>query len=107
MEKVILNIFGMHCASCSAIIENALKKKKGVFSINVNFASEKAYLDYNPDEINIERIQKIIEKLGYRVKEERVGQEAPDHHKEEKIREIKKLKTRFITAFIFGLPIIY
>ena len=106
-QRTILNISGMHCASCSAIIENALKKEKGVFSINVNIASEKAYLDYNPDEINIDRIQEVIEKLGYKAGEESAEQETHDHHKEAKIQEIKKLKTRVIAAFIFGLPIIY
>jgi len=95
-QKSILNISGMHCASCSAIIENALKKEKGVFSINVNFASEKAYLEYNSAEINIERIQKVIEKLGYEAGEESAEQETHDHH-----------KIRLLAAFIFGLPIIY
>jgi len=97
----------MHCASCSATIENALKKEKGIFSINVNLASEKAYLDYNPVEIDVSEIKKIIEKLGYKSEEENIGAETHDHHKEEKIQEIKKLKKRFIAAFVFGLPIIY
>lgn len=108
MEKTILQISGMHCASCSAIIENALKKEKGVFSVNVNIASEKGYLDYNPAETNIDKIRKVIEKLGYKATEEREKtEESEDHHKESKTKEIKKLKKRFILAFIFGLPIIY
>jgi len=107
MEKIILKVSGMHCASCSAIIENALKNEEGIKSINVNFATEKAYLEFDSIEISIARIQKIIEKLGYKAAEETTEEEMHDHHKEAKTQEIKKLKKRFILALIFSLPIIY
>ncbi|MFH1956394.1 MAG: heavy metal translocating P-type ATPase [Patescibacteria group bacterium] len=107
MEKTILKISGMHCASCSAIIENALKKEESIKSANVNFASEKLYLEFDSIEISIARIQKIIEKLGYKVIEEAAEEEMRDHHKEAKAQEIQKLKKRFIFALIFSLPIIY
>ena len=107
MEKTILNISGMHCASCSAIIENALKQEAGIKSANVNFASEKLYLEFDSVEISIARIQKIIEKLGYQTTEETAEEKAHDHHKEAKTQEIQKLKKQFIFALIFSLPIIY
>ncbi|MBU4421701.1 heavy metal translocating P-type ATPase [Patescibacteria group bacterium] len=105
--KTTLNITGMHCASCSANIENVLKKETGVKSANVNFATEKAYLEFDSIEISIARIQKIIEKLGYKASEEGFGKEMEDHHKEEKIQEVKDLKIRLITALIFGIPLLY
>jgi len=106
-QKTILKISGMHCASCAANIENALKKEAGVNSANVNFASEKLYLEFDSVEISIARIQKIIEKLGYKATEETVEEEMHDHHKEAKTQEIRKLKKRFIFALFFSLPIIY
>jgi Cu+-exporting ATPase len=107
MEKTILNISGMHCASCAANIENALRKEEGIKTANVNFAAEKLYLEFDPIEISIARIQKIIEKLGYKATEETAEEEIHDHHKEAKAQEIQKLKKRFIFALIFSLPIIY
>ena len=107
MEKTILKISGMHCASCAANIENALRKEAGVKSANINFAAEKLYLEFDPREISIARIQKIIEKLGYKATEETFEEEMRDHHKEAKVQEIQKLKKRFIFALIFSLPIIY
>lgn len=107
MEKTILKISGMHCASCAAIIENALKKEAGIKSANVNFASEKLYLEFDSIEISIARLQKIIEKLGYKATEETAEEEMQDHHKEAKVQEIQKLKKRFVFALIFSLPIIY
>ena len=106
-QKTILKISGMHCASCSAIIENALKQEAGIKSANVNFASEKLYLEFDSIEISIARIKKIIEKLGYEATEETAEEEMHDHHKEAKIQEVSKLKKRFIFALIFSLPIIY
>ena len=106
-QKIILNISGMHCASCSVAIENALKKAKGILSANVNFASEKLYLEFDSVEISIARIQKIIEKLGYKAIGETAEEEMHDHQKKEKIQEIKNLKTRFILALIFGIPLLY
>ena len=50
--KLIFRIYGMHCASCAVIIESNLKKTLGVVSVSVNYATEKAYLDYDPAKIN-------------------------------------------------------
>ncbi len=107
MEKTILKISGMHCASCAVNIENALKKEEGIKSANVNFAAEKLYLEFDEIEISIARIKKIIEKLGYKATEETIEEEMHDHHKEAKAQEIQKLKKQFIFTLIFSLPIIY
>jgi Cu+-exporting ATPase len=107
MTKTTLNIFGMHCASCAMVIENTLKKEEGIKSANVNFASEKLYLELDEDKISIARIQKIIEKLGYKAVKETIEEGMSDYHKEMKEQEIQKLKKRFILALVFSLPIIY
>jgi len=70
MKKIILKISGMSCASCAANIENALKKEEGIKSANVNFASEKAFVEYDPEKINFSEIKKIIKETGYDVFEE-------------------------------------
>jgi Cu+-exporting ATPase len=88
MEKAILKIAGMHCVSCAANIENTLRKEEGVKTANVNFASEKLYLEFNPIKISIATIQKIIEKLGYKATEETAEVEMHDHYKEAKSQEI-------------------
>jgi len=103
MTKTILKIQGMYCASCATTIENTLKKEKGVFKVNVNFASEKANLEFNPEEIEIEKIQKIIQKLGYKAEGD-IKEEVDDYQKTQEIRQFKK---RFVFSFIFGLPLIY
>ena len=66
-EKIILPISGMHCASCAANIEKALSKVSGVVKANVNFASEKANVEYNPSIVQKEKFVKTIEDKGYKV----------------------------------------
>ncbi|HBI17575.1 MAG: Heavy-metal transporting P-type ATPase [Candidatus Moranbacteria bacterium GW2011_GWF2_34_56] len=108
-KKTVLKISGMHCASCAANIENALQKETGIQSANVNFASEKLHVEFNPDQINIDKIQKKIKDLGYEGLTENQNEEshAHDHAKHSGSKEINKLKKRFIYSLIFGLPIIY
>ncbi|MBU7023623.1 MAG: copper-translocating P-type ATPase [Theionarchaea archaeon] len=42
------SITDMHCAACAVNISNALSKTEGILNANVNFASEKAYVEYVP-----------------------------------------------------------
>ena len=65
--KCILPIKGMHCASCAITIEKSLKKLKGVSNANVNFASEKAMVEYDKGIVDEPRIIKSIEDAGYDV----------------------------------------
>ena len=56
-KKITLNIGGMSCINCSLSIEKALSKLNGVTHATVNFAAEKAIIEYNPDIVD----QKTIE----------------------------------------------
>ena len=86
----------MTCASCASVIEYGLKKEKGINSVSVNLASEKAFLDFDSTKITKQDIEKAIKDLGYRVV---VG--------ENNNNETKKLRNRFILSLVFGLPVIY
>jgi Cu+-exporting ATPase len=106
-DKKTLKISGMHCASCAALIENTLRKQEGVFSINVNLANEKAYLEFDPTKISISQIQSAAKKIGYTLNEEIEMTGAHDHHKVQKESETKRMRNKFLASLIFGLPIIY
>ncbi len=65
--KVYLPIKGMTCTSCAGSIEKNLKKKKGVHSANVNFASEKAYVEFDPKIISNKDLIGAVREVGYDV----------------------------------------
>jgi len=65
--KKSYTIAGMSCAACAARIEKGLKKLDGVKDANVNFAMEKATLEYDPSLLNDEKINEAVKGLGYEV----------------------------------------
>lgn len=71
-ENVTLNITGMTCAACANRIEKNLTKVAGVLKANVNLATEKATVSFNPSEATIEDLIEKIKKTGYSVQEEKV-----------------------------------
>jgi len=62
-----LSVGGMHCAACSARVENTLRKLEGVENASVNLATEKATVVYNSEILNHSTIKEAIENAGYQV----------------------------------------
>ncbi len=72
-ESVSLNITGMTCAACATRIEKNISKVQGVQKANVNLATEKAAVTYNPSQVSIEEIIEKVNKTGYGVEQEKVN----------------------------------
>src|SRR5680860_337552 len=70
MEKIKLNIKGIHCSSCSSLIENELNDHKGVTMSKVNNETGKAVVVFDEDKTSIENIKKIIASAGDYVAED-------------------------------------
>ena len=68
-KQVTLPITGMTCANCSATIERNLKKVNGVQTALVNLSSERATVEYNPDESTLEDLIDRVNRAGYGVAE--------------------------------------
>src|SRR3989338_3420378 len=66
MQKIKINIDGMHCASCEAHIENQLQKVKGVEKARVNQASGIAEIYYSQEPLSKD-IDGAVQSEGYRV----------------------------------------
>lgn len=64
-ENITINISGMSCNHCVQRIENALQQTRGVNTARVDLAAEKAYIDYDPSEINEETMLQVIKDSGY------------------------------------------
>ena len=65
LNKQTFKINGMHCASCANIIETRLKKIAGINSVNVNFATETANIEYDKNRVSLAEMNKTITQLGY------------------------------------------
>ncbi|MEM5811131.1 MAG: heavy metal translocating P-type ATPase [Candidatus Aenigmatarchaeota archaeon] len=103
MKKVTIPILGMHCAACAREIESRLKKLDGIIKVNVNFATEKAFIEFDENLINESKIYSTIEQLGYKVIEE--VEKVIDKEKEAREKEIKTLKSLFLFSLLLSIPI--
>lgn len=70
MAKTIFKISGMKCHSCAKIIKLELEEERGINSVDVDFNSGKAFLEFDSKETDSLKIKNKIEKLGYKVIEE-------------------------------------
>jgi Cu+-exporting ATPase len=66
-KKIDLPILGMSCASCASTIQKSLSGLKGVDQANVNFATSKATVLYQPQLVKSEDLISSVRKSGYNV----------------------------------------
>ncbi|HOM67484.1 MAG: Copper-exporting P-type ATPase A [Chloroflexi bacterium ADurb.Bin120] len=66
-KHLTLPILGMTCANCVATVERNLKRVDGVEAANVNLASERAAVTYDPDKANLDDFIKRVQGAGYQV----------------------------------------
>jgi len=66
-EKASVHITGMTCTTCAATIEKGLSKTPGVEQARVDFASEKAFVEYDPTKVDLTKIKNTISQIGYGV----------------------------------------
>lgn len=105
-KEVSIPVEGMTCAACAKSIERTVGKIQGVKSVTVNFATEKANIQYNPKEVRLTELKQAIEKAGYKVLEIESTHKT-DEDKKRKEKEIKMLWRKFIISALFSLPLLY
>lgn len=118
MQKETYQIKGMHCASCSSIIERTVRKMDGVEDISVNPGTESAKISFDEGKTNVENFNKKLEPLGYTIITEysdhgggamtakEMGMSEDEHRehlglnqsKTEKLAELKDMKTKVFSA---------
>src|SRR3954451_7156719 len=67
--EVTFPVEGMTCASCVRRIEKALSRVEGVQEANVNLATEKAHVVFDPAVAGLDQFRAAVEKAGYKVAE--------------------------------------
>lgn len=105
LKEVSLPIQGMHCAACAKAIERTVSKLNGINTVTVNFASEKAYIKYNPVSVKLSEIKQAIAKAGYTALD--AESYSIDQDKIDKEKNIRNLWIKFIISAIFAAPLLY
>ncbi len=99
--KKTFSIKGMHCASCVLILEKALKKVSGVSQANVNFATTKATVTYDPEKVTNDHLASAVANVGYKAMVDEELKPEDDEQKE-KQKEFKDLRIKVIVSLVLG-----
>lgn len=65
MHTETYRVRGMHCASCSSVIEKTLRGVQGVESAEVNYGTEQAKISFDTSKVSVSELAGQITPLGY------------------------------------------
>ena len=98
---VDLMLSGMTCAACAARIEKKLNRLDGV-TASVNYATERAAVDYDPAAIDIGRMIATVQSIGYDATlPEPVGDDD-----DPALARLADLQRRLLAAVVLGVPVL-
>jgi P-type Cu+ transporter len=110
MHTQTYRVKGMHCASCSSVIERTFRKLPGVHAADVNYGTEKAKISFDPAQTNPTNLSKHIEPLGYSLdvpetahdmgmtEDEHAAHLGLNQSKKEKLAELADMKMKVFSA---------
>ena len=101
--ELTLPITGMTCANCALAVERSLRKVPGVLQTTVNFATERARVEYVPGLTSVDQMIEAIERAGYGVV--RPTGDSEDAELEARQAEIRAQTKKFLAGVLFALPL--
>lgn len=72
MCEITLKIIGMDCSACTSQVGNIIKRIMHTNEVEVNFLSRTVYIKCEKDNVNLEALDKKLEKSGYSILKEKV-----------------------------------
>ncbi|GLV56849.1 copper-exporting P-type ATPase A [Dictyobacter sp. S3.2.2.5] len=124
--QTTLALEGMTCASCAMRIEKGLKKASGVMDAQVNLATERGVVTYDPTQTNLDALVQKVEAIGYKaeplertpdkpgvptsspahqeIKHPPSGQE--DERAQKKQAELRRKRNLLILGIVLSLPVV-
>jgi P-type Cu+ transporter len=103
---VDIPVTGMTCANCAMTIERTLKRKvPGVVNASVNFASERARVEYIPSLTGLDEMIQAIEKAGYGAIRPDDALEGDDAELQARRAEIRDQTAKFAVGLAFTIPL--
>ena len=96
IKKINLKLGGLHCQSCKSLIETEIGALKGVAKISVDLKTEQCQIEFDSNQVSLNKIKNKIESLNYQV--------VNDLDNEEK-KAIVKTKNKGVWGFTKGFLI--
>lgn len=103
--KKTIPVLDMTCASCAISTESIIKAQPGVVTAAVNFATASVTVEYLPNLISVEEIQKAVQSIGYDLLLGNADKEA-ETLEEIHAQKFGQLKQKTIWASLISLPVV-
>lgn len=109
LTQKTLRLEGMACAACATTIETTINKISGVKKCNVNFALERATVDYDNQVTNLETIQFTVSKAGYKayVLEESSNKKIENLERQKREKKQQELTQKVVFGSIISFILIF
>ncbi len=104
--RAVIPIRGISCASCVNTIEATLQGTSGVLSAAVNFAAERATVEYLAGQVEVGDLRRAIEAAGYQTLAPETGEAPADREREARQREMRTLRTKFLVGGVLTVPVV-
>ncbi|MBT2581186.1 heavy metal translocating P-type ATPase [Planococcus sp. ISL-109] len=105
-ETKTFTIEGMTCASCVQSVEKATRKLEGVAESNVNMATEKMVIRFDPQQVSVKDIKAAVVDAGYAAVEKVDGESSADQDRAKKQQHIDSVWQRFWLSGALTIPLL-
>jgi Cu+-exporting ATPase len=100
-DQLELPITGMTCASCASRIERSLNRLDGVHA-SVNYATERATVEFDSGSVAPERLVEAVESVGYRAVLPTTEAEQPEGEED----STAPLRRRLLVSAVLSAPVL-
>lgn len=104
-DTMYLHVIGMDSLHCANIVEKTLRSAPGVKKVELNFALEKAVVEYDKGKMDFQKIRNAIVKAGYDA-EPLGSEEEVDKEKLAREKEMTELRQRVVYSALLTFPVL-
>ncbi|MDG5818033.1 heavy metal translocating P-type ATPase [Natronococcus sp. A-GB7] len=106
-ETETITVMGMSCSTCSGTVEEAVTDLPGVVRADVNFASDEARVEYNPNDVSLGEIVGAIEESGYDPVRDELEEGQGESRRERAVEtELRRQRKLVIGGGLLTLPFV-
>ncbi len=105
VSTVTLPIHGMTCSACVKRVEDSLGSLPGVLTAEVNFATERATVQYLATQVGVRDFREAVRREGYDVVTLEEGEDPVAREEAEREANYRALRAKVVTGALLTVPI--
>ena len=107
MKKEEFALEGLQCAGCVSTVEKVVRDLPGVKEANVNLATEKMMVQFNPKEADVQKIMETVSLAGYQAILINDEEDVLEKTAIKKEKQLHSLKVRAWVSGVFAIVLLY